>query len=272
MLVQLRDTLKDVLPARIVHAYRVVRHTILWPNEQEMVEVRRFLTPETIAVDVGANVGLFTSVLSGRSKRVIAFEPNPACVQHLRKVLPGNCEVIAKAVSDSCGRAELRMPVDRGVVLDALGTIEIANRFDTEARATKVVTHEVEITTLDQELLPRQASEARVAFINIDAEGHEFSVCKGGERLIATHRPVVLAELEYRHGAPVEAFFTWMSTRSYSPFALVDGRNFTPVDPTTLARLQGKERLARRLAGDRRSGYVNNVFFVPTPEQFVLQA
>jgi FkbM family methyltransferase len=214
---------------------------------------------------VGANFGLFTSVLSGRSKRVIAFEPNPACVHYLRRVLPRNCEVIAKAVSESCGRTLLRMPVDRGVVLNALGTIENANRFDTEARATEIVTHEVETTTLDQELLPRLATEDRVAFINIDAEGHEFSICKGAERLITSHRPVVLAELEYRHGAPVQPVFSWMSTRSYRPFALVDGRNFTPVDPIKLARLQGKDRLARRIAGDRWSGYVNNVFFVPAP-------
>lgn len=263
MLAHLREAVKDALPPRVVHAYRVVRHIILWPTEGEMVAARQFLSPHKIAVDVGANVGLFTSVLAWRSKKVIAFEPNLVCARHLDKVAPRNCEIIAKAVSDSVGRAQLRMPVRGGIAMDALGTIDEANRFRTETRATGSVTHEVETTTLDQELLPRLASEDSVALINIDAEGHEFAVLKGGEALIASHRPVLLVELEYRHGAPVEAVFGWLAARSYAACALVDGRNLTPIDPAALAVLQGEERLVRRLAGSRHSGYVNNVFFLP---------
>jgi hypothetical protein len=37
----------------------------------------------------------------------------------------------------------------------AFGTIDEANRFSTEAHTTSFVTHEVETTTLDVELLPR---------------------------------------------------------------------------------------------------------------------
>jgi len=85
-----------------VHAYRVVRHTMLWPCEQEMVAARQFLASDKVAVDVGANVGLFTAVLARHSKKVIAFEPNPACAEHLMEVAPRNCEIIAKAVSTIC--------------------------------------------------------------------------------------------------------------------------------------------------------------------------
>lgn len=263
MLAQLREAVRDALPPELVHAYRVVRHTILWPTEWEMVAARQFLSPDKIAVDVGANVGLFTSVLARRSKKVIAFEPNPACARHLSKVAPRNCEIIAKAASESAGTAQLRVPVRHGAAMDALGTIDEANRFGKEARATGFVTHKVETTTLDLELLSRLASQDSVALINIDAEGHEFAVLKGGEALIASHRPVLLVELEFRHGAPVEAIFAWLDARSYAPCALVYGHNLTPIDPATLARLQGEDRLARRLAGSRNSGYVNNVFFLP---------
>ena len=263
MLAQFREAIREALPPKLVHAYRVVRHTLLWPTENEMVVARRFLSPNKIAVDVGANVGLFTAVLARRSKKVIAFEPNLVCARHLDKVAPRNCEIIAKAVSDSVGRAQLRMPVRGGVAMDALGTIDESNRFSTETRATGFVTREVETTTLDHELLPRLAPDDRVALINIDAEGHEFAVLRGGEALIASHRPVLLVELEYRHGAPVEAVFSWFDTRFYAPCALVDGRNLAPIDPAALAGLQGEERLVRRLAGSRHSGYVNNVFFLP---------
>lgn len=263
MLTHLREAVRDALPPKLVHAYRVVRHTVLWPTEWEMVAARQFLSTDKIALDVGANVGLFTAVLARRSKKVVAFEPSPSCVEHLKRVAPRNCDVIAKAVSDCAGRAQLRIPVSHGVAMDALGTIDEANHFGTETRATGFVTYEVETTTLDEELLPRLASEDSVALINIDAEGHEFAVLKGGEALIASHRPVLLVELEYRHGAPVEKVFGWLDARSYAPCALVDGRNLTPIDPATLASLQGEDRLVRRLAGSRHSGYVNNVFFLP---------
>ena len=263
MLSQLREAARDRLPPRLVQAYRVLRHGILFPAEAEMIAARQFLSRDKLAIDVGAHFGLFTSVLARRSKQVIAFEPNPVCARHLVSVAPRNCRVISKAVSDRAGKAQLRMPISNGVALSALGTIDAANDFGPEFRATGTLKHEVETTTLDKELADLIGAERRVAFINIDAEGHEFAVLQGGGALIASQRPVLLIELEYRHGAPVETVLGWLATRSYSAWALVNGRNLEPVDAATLAKLQSEERLARRLAGSRRSGYVNNVFFLP---------
>jgi FkbM family methyltransferase len=263
MLAHLREALKDTLPPRLVHAYRVVRHTMWWPTEFEMVTARRFLAKDKIAVDVGANVGLFTAVLARHSKLVIAFEPNPSLARHLAKVAPRNCEVIAKAVSDREGTTMLRVPVADGIAMDALATIALSNRFETEARATAFVTHEVPTVTLDQALLPVLKGGERVAFVNIDVEGHEFAVLRGGEKLIAAKRPALLVELEYRHGAQVNDVFDWLKGRRYVPRVLADGETLVAIDPAGLRALQDGARLSRRLAGDRHAGYVNNVFFLP---------
>ena len=263
MLAHLRAVLKDNLPPRLVHAYRVVRHTMWWPTELEMVSARQFLTKDKIAVDVGANVGLFTAVLARHSKRVISFEPNPSLARHLAEVAPRNCEVIAKAVSDREGMTTLRVPVSGGIEMDALATISSDNRFETETRATAFATHQVQTVTLDQALAPALQAGERVAFVNIDVEGHEFAVLRGGERVIASERPVLLVELEYRHGAHVEDVFDWLEARRYQPLVLADGERLSPVDAKELRVLQDGTRLARRLAGDRHAGYVNNVFFLP---------
>jgi FkbM family methyltransferase len=263
MLAHLRAALKDTLPPKLVHAYRVVRHTMWWPTELEMVAARQFLARDKLAVDVGANVGLFTAVLARYSKRVIAFEPNPSLARHLAKVAPRNCQVIAKAVSDREGTTTLRVPVADGIAMDALATISGANRFETEARATSFVTHEIPTVTLDQALLRLLRGGERVTFINIDVEGHEFAVLKGADKLIATERPVFLVELEYRHGAQVEDVFDWMKARRYVPRVVSDGERLAPIDPAGLRVLQDGARLSRRLAGDRHAGYVNNVFFLP---------
>jgi FkbM family methyltransferase len=262
MLAHLREAVRGTLPPKVVHAYRVVRHTMWWPCEQEMVAARQFLAPDKIAVDVGANVGLFTAVLARRSKKVIAFEPNPTCAEHLKKVAPRNCEVIAKAISDSGGRTELRVPVYQGIPMHALATIDAANRYGTELRATSFVTHEVEKVTLDQALFGPTSAE-HIAFINIDAEGHEFAVLRGGEGLIVKHRPALLVELEYRHGAEVAEIFAWLRARGFGARALIDGHSLAVIDPERLHALQDETRLARRLAGNRHSGYVNNIFFLP---------
>jgi FkbM family methyltransferase len=263
MLAHLRERLKDTLPPRLVHVYRLVRHTMWWPTEREMVAARQFLAKDTVAVDVGANVGLFTAVLARHSKRVIAFEPNPALARHLAKVAPRNCAVMAKAVSDREGTTTLRVPLADGIVMDALATISAANRFETETRATEFAAHEVATVTLDHALGPALHAGERVGFINIDVEGHEFAVLKGGEKVILAERPLLLIELEYRHGALVEDVFQWLKVRRYVPRVLADGEHLSEVDPQGLRVLQDEARLARRLAGDRDAGYVNNVFFLP---------
>lgn len=57
--------------------------------------------------------------------------------------------------------------------------------------------------------------------------------------------------------------FDWLGARAYVPRALTDGRILAPVDPARLRDLQDGTWLARRLAGNRHSGYVNNIFFLP---------
>lgn len=88
---------------------------------------------------------------------------------------------------------------------------------------------------------------------------------RGGEGLIALHRPVLLIELEYRHGAAVADIFGWLKARGYAAQALIDGRSLAPIDAGSLRGLQDGERLRRRLAGSRHAGYVNNIFFLLSP-------
>jgi hypothetical protein len=81
--------------------------------------------------------------------------------------------------------------------------------------------------------------------------------------MIAKHRPVLLVELEYRHGAQVAEIFAWFEARGFAARALTDGHTLAPIDPVQLEALQDETRLGRRLTGSRHSGYVNNIFFLP---------
>ena len=53
---------------------------------REFMMLVKKLTPSSLVIDVGANVGLVSEVLAARGARVIAFEPNPVAFEKLRGV------------------------------------------------------------------------------------------------------------------------------------------------------------------------------------------
>jgi hypothetical protein len=61
-----------------------------------------------------------------------------------------------------------------------------------------------------------------------------------------------------------------LEQQGYRAFALVDGSGLDDVTAEQLRVLQSKDRLERKLANPRYSGYVNNVVFVPSEQRSVL--
>lgn len=266
MVSRLRAVARAVLPVKMQHAYRVLRHTVLFPCERELVHMRRFLDPEKVAVDVGANVGLYTSVLARRAKRVIAFEPHPDCADYLRRLAIRNSEVREAAVSDRSGTRRLRVPLDGQTSLHALGTIETGNDFRSEARASSVREVAVETVTLDDALCGTTPCDDGIGFIKVDVEGHELGVLKGAERVVDRHRPVFLIEVEFRHTPAVGETFSYLESHGYVARAVLDD-GLVPIDAERLRRLQSEDRLARKLKDPAYFGYVNNVFFIPAEKE-----
>jgi FkbM family methyltransferase len=263
----LRTTALAMLPARAVHAYRVLHHLYFRPYEPEIREVPRFLGRDRASVEVGANVGLFATVLARYSKRLVVFEPHPDCAEHLRRIGLRNTAIVEKAASDALGRATLRVPLNLNTEMHALSTIDVANSFATERRADRIVEYVIEKTTLDAELKTLLMAEDRVGFIKIDAEGHEHAVLMGAEHVLQCHRPVFLIELEYRHGSDVDATFRFLTSRNYHALALRDGRSLEPIDAMGLKALQSEVHLLRKLAHSSFTDYVNNVFFLPNEQR-----
>ena len=62
-----------------------------------------------VAIDLGANVGEFSTRLAETASRVYAFEPDPVTADVLRKNLAGhaNIEVIEAAISDQSGTGQI---------------------------------------------------------------------------------------------------------------------------------------------------------------------
>lgn len=225
-------------------------------NEAEVALLRFLVPPHRCAVDVGANNGIYTHELLSITDRVVAVEPNPVYVDELRRLFGSRIRLIATALSDAEGTAELALPVIRGGRA-SLGTIEKQNPLNT-ADVQRVV---VPMKKLDDLLLDD------VGFIKIDVEGHEESVVAGGEALIRRCRPTLLIEAEDRHRPhAVKGLATRLDRLGYAGFFLDNGalKSITTFDP---AIHQPESAAAELWKGNTVSvPYYNNFIFIPVRE------
>jgi FkbM family methyltransferase len=150
------------------------------------------LTPDSVFLDIGANVGYYSLIVSaklGRSGRVLAFEPNPRMVARLRANIelssaPG-IEIFALALSSDSGRATLFSPGSGNQ-----GEASLVNQGWGECEQ-----YSVPVSRLDDCLPP---DLERVDLIKIDVEGAEALVFEGAKRTIIRFAPAILLEINER--------------------------------------------------------------------------
>lgn len=136
-------------------------------------------------LDVGAYAGLYSLLACQANPRLhaVAVEPNPVVVRMLRRNLDVNgfgprVHVIDKALSEAPGRARLTVP-------ERITTATLRDGAHAPGRSSV----DVEVTTADLAVGDRP-----VDLVKIDVEGLEPDVLRGMSRILAAHRPTVIAE------------------------------------------------------------------------------
>jgi FkbM family methyltransferase len=159
----------------------------LWINSDsrfhDLSLFKEYCRPGDTVVDVGANVGEVSIVLSqrvGSTGHVFAFEPQPRVFQYL----------LGNLALNRCGNV-----TPRNVALgSAPGLARMSDdKQDDMNRITQTGVIEVTCSTLDAEL----PSEA-IALLKIDVEGSELSVLRGA-REVLTRVACVNCELIDEH-------------------------------------------------------------------------
>ncbi|RYG94036.1 MAG: FkbM family methyltransferase, partial [Alphaproteobacteria bacterium] len=174
--------------ARETAAYwRAAHHKGEVPDYEEFLSnaFAKFIEPGNVIVDIGVNYGRhFKSfqTLTGEGGRVIGFEPVPAFVEHSKMICGADAEIRQKALSDKPGAGEFLF------MTKAVGESGFKERASQGDRGAVPIS--VEISTLDEEL---QGLD-RLNYIKIDTEGHELSILRGAEAVIARCRPIVSVE------------------------------------------------------------------------------
>lgn len=252
----------NMLPEKLQHKIRQAKYIGLKGGEPELRYLPEICQGADIAIDVGANIGLYSEILSKHAKDVIAFEPSEMWDAYLAKVLPANVRVIKKGLSDHVGSSTLRMPKIDGKVVHGFATLSENEEHWGEVTVEGEVSETVDLTTLDAVLAEPQYAGRKVDFIKIDVEGHEWSAINGARGVIEQHRPVLLVETEYRHKAPVADIFAYFESQNFAAKSLIEGE-LAPMDADKLASMQDMKQFEEKFANQSSGVYINNVFFFP---------
>lgn len=219
-----------------------------WVLEPEIALIGELSRSKAVAIDAGANKGVYLYHLSRIFDRVVAFEPLPMLADYLRRSVPSNAEVHGLALSNAEGQATLRLPSG----FDELGSLE-AHTKATWTTSAEIETHDVTLRTLDSYRIDN------VSLIKIDVEGHELAVLEGARETIARWRPTILVEVEERHGAgSVARVRDYLEQLGYVGHYL-DGRVVKPIDNFDIAADQSIASLSDSVKVDR---YINNFIFL----------
>ena len=138
-----------------------------------------------VALDVGSWYGPWTYWLAKKASAVHAFEPNPDVAAVLKRTVAANVTVHQVAVSDAAGTASLALPS---------GGKGTEGRASLEGLGESTRAIEVETVRIDD--LGIEAA----TLMKVDVEGHERAAIAGAQQLIEASHPLLVVELEERHG------------------------------------------------------------------------
>jgi len=203
------------------HAFPIYRPVYAafkaYADRAERQLLRQILVPGAVAVDAGANIGIYSQYLArcvGPAGAVYSFEPAPENFERLRAAAReySNVHVLQAAVGERSGKSALYLS----------DTLNVDHRtYLTDNFAQRVV--QIEMVALDDYFKPGQ----RVDFIKMDLQGYELHALRGAGRVLADNPQAKLLVEVWPYGLK-QAGANWVE--------LIDalrGKNMTVSEITT---------------------------------------
>lgn len=152
-------------------------------------------TSSGCAIDVGANIGLFSRRIAQYFPEVFSFEPFYDAAECMTKNTPMNVVVRKVAIGNEDGWLEMT---------DVNGSKKSGHRR--HALPEDSHKHRVPVICLDSEYLDCE-DIGGLSLIKIDVQGMEWEVIDGAMEVLRKHRPVIILE-EHSVGSTTRAFKT----------------------------------------------------------------
>lgn len=150
--------------------------------EPEMALLERLVPNRGIALDIGANHGIYAYALSRLSRVVHCFEPLTECCRYIQDYHAANITVHNTALADRAGELQLHVPL--------IGGRAVYTRASLDRPKGPYESRRVQVRTLDSHEL------TDVGFIKIDVEGLEAAVLLGAQHTLEAYHPTMLVEID----------------------------------------------------------------------------
>jgi len=180
-------------------------------GEKEIKIIPNLLVNCNRAIDIGANVGVWSYWLSKYAKQVESFEPNPKIFNALKNIKIKNVNSYNIALSNKSGSVDLLIPKgskgfsNQGASLSSIKVQGEHKSISIEAKCLD------EYNFLD------------VDFIKIDVEGHEHEVIEGAQETIKKFKPTMVIEMEEKHNQiPIEDQISSVEKLGYKCCVLIN--------------------------------------------------
>jgi FkbM family methyltransferase len=256
MLRATRSFLKESVLIQRAYRRYIQNYLPRFEPEEYLIERIHF----DLCVDVGANVGTYSALLSRNSTLVYAFEP----VQRSFRILKGlnirNVVAYNVALGNQSGEVDIALPTFNGKVDYYLPTL----RSIPQNVPLKIERQKVRVIKFDD--LETKVDFPRIDFVKIDVEGFEMQVLFGMQRLLELRKAAFMIEIERRHNPEYMKVFKHLGRLGYAPYITEDGVSLRKLDALMLPKLQSDESFAqdmpRKVRRGERKGYINNIFFL----------
>lgn len=161
-------------------------------NENDFFHFLGLLKKDSIALDIGANLGLMSYYLAKGTKETIAFEPMPNNYKVIKRVKSkyklDNLTLLTNALGNENKKIQLVLPVVDGVKKQGLSHVvdekmtefNDGNLFETDCRRLDDIT---------------ELADKEIGAIKIDVENFEYEVFLGAEQLLLRYKPIIYCEL-----------------------------------------------------------------------------
>lgn len=227
------------------------KYRVIGMFDEEILLLPKLLSKGGVAVDVGANIGLYSYVLSKICDTVEAFEPVPNNFRVLQNYNARNINVHEAALSSKNGTSVLNIPIENNI--EIYGLASLSTRF-AKQKELRVPTKRVDDYNFTD-----------VRFIKIDVEGHELDVIKGTKNTIEKWRPIIQVEIDQKRlSFPISQVFEEILACGYIGFFLCQNKLHSlsdfSVDKHQKTNHAGKHR--------NKMKYVDNFLFLPNDRPF----
>lgn len=198
--------------------------------EKKLTElIKAHLDTEKDAIDIGANIGLFSVLLSKliNDNKVLAIEPTPKALRFLRSnVSRNNCDeniiIHSGIVTNKKGAFSLNT-IDGLEEYSSLG--KLVHNYIKDEKSDSIT---VQGDTLDNIV---KHYNIKPGFIKIDVEGAEFLAFQGAKNTIKEYKPIILSEISEQllknQGSSSGEVFTLLKGFGYY---IYNTENLTPIN------------------------------------------